>query len=129
MSYTAIVLFGLPYMGSPFRQTPFNPPSCQFSLDFPIFLDDPHDNMSSSSCFTDIHVRDFVHEVRHDPSRPGYDSALQLHSDVNIPPVQGEELSDDVDVKSVPTLVRFFVTNGQADLFLCLRERSILCRW
>jgi len=81
------------------------------------YLSDLQCNVSSSSNFNDIHIRDFIHEVRHDPSRPGYGSALQLHSDVNIPPVQGEELSDDIDVRPIPTLIRFFAADGQAGLF------------
>ena len=124
MGYTGVVRFGLSTLGSLYGLS--LPPDsfhfsimtilALFSIKFSIFLDNLQGDMSSSS-FTDIHVRDFVHEVRPDPTRPGYDSALQLHSEVNIPPVQGEELSDDIDVKPVPTLIRFFVTNGQADLF------------
>jgi len=41
----------------------------------------------------------------------------QLHAGVNIPSVQGEELSDDINVKPVPSLIRFFASNGQAVLF------------
>jgi hypothetical protein len=55
----------------------------------------------STNCFTNIHVRDFVNEVARDPTRPGYDSALQLHSNVHVPSVQGEELSDDFDCRNI----------------------------
>src|SRR5467141_3904901 len=74
-------------------------------------------NMSSTNNFTDVHIRDFIEEVRRDPTRPGYDSALQLHADVNVPPVQGEELSDDVDFLPIPTLIRYFAPGGQVDLY------------
>ena len=36
---------------------------------------------------------------------------------MNISSVQGEELSDDIDVKPVPSLIRLFASTGQADLF------------
>jgi hypothetical protein len=73
--------------------------------------------MSSTNNFTNIHVRDFVNEVSRDPTRPGYDSALQLHTDINIPPVHGEELSDDFDIVPIPALIRFFAPTGQMDLY------------
>jgi len=41
---------------------------------------------------------------RRDPSRPTYDVALQLSASVNVPPIQGEELSDDFDIVKIPTL-------------------------
>lgn len=69
------------------------------------------------SSFTDFHLRDFVYEVRRDPSRPSYESALQLHLDINIPGVQGEERSDDVEVRPIPALVRYFAPAGQIDLY------------
>jgi hypothetical protein len=71
----------------------------------------------STNYFTNIHVRDFINQVARDPTRPGYDSALQLHSDVHIPSVQGEELSDDFDCKNIPTIIRFFAPAGQVDQF------------
>lgn len=51
--------------------------------------------MSTTNNFTDFHLRGFVIETGQDPTRPGYDSALQLKENINIPAVQGEELSDD----------------------------------
>lgn len=50
------------------------------------------------------YIRDFIHEVRPDPTRPGYDSAIQLHALVNVPEVHGEERSDDIDFTPVPAL-------------------------
>src|ERR1700719_4662384 len=49
--------------------------------------------------------RDFVNEVGRDPTRPEYDSALQLHSNVHVPSVQGGELSDNFDTRNIPTLI------------------------
>jgi hypothetical protein len=71
----------------------------------------------STNCFTNIHIRDFINEVGRDPTRPEYDSALQLHSNVHVPSVQGEELSDNFDTRNIPTLIRFFAPAGQVDQF------------
>ena len=57
----------------------------------------------SNNAFTNIHIRDFINEVGRDPTRPGYDSPT-LHSNMHIPSVQGEELSDDFDPKKYPYL-------------------------
>ena len=74
----------------------------------------------SANCFT---IRDFVNEVGRDPTRPEYDSALQLHSNVHVPSVQGEELSDDFDTRNIPTLIRFFAPAGQVDhIYNCSLE-------
>ncbi|KAN0073046.1 hypothetical protein V8E54_009160 [Elaphomyces granulatus] len=52
-----------------------------------------------------------------DPTRPGYDGALQLHSNLNIPPVQGEELSDDIDIVGIPALIRIFTGISSMDRY------------
>ena len=71
----------------------------------------------STNNFTDIHIRDFIHEVRPDPTRLGYDSAIQLHALINVPEVQGEERSDDVDFAPIPALIRFFAPSSRIDSF------------
>ncbi|KAN0083614.1 hypothetical protein V8E54_002702 [Elaphomyces granulatus] len=73
--------------------------------------------MATTNNFTNIHIRDFVQEIQHDPTRPGYDGALQLHSNLNIPPVQGEELSDDIDIVGIPALIRIFTGIGSRDRY------------
>ena len=63
--------------------------------------------MSTANNFTDFHLRDFVSETGRDPSRPSYDSAVQLTSSLNVPTNQ-EAVSDDFEVVRIPTLVRIF---------------------
>jgi hypothetical protein len=82
-----------------------------------LLLDGRISYMSTTNNFTDFHLRDFVTETGQNPTRSGYDSALQLKANVNIPAVQGEGLSDDFDIVCVPTLVRIFAGSGSADRF------------
>ena len=68
--------------------------------------------MSNTNNFTDVLIRDFIQEISRDPTRPGYDSVLQLRADINVPPVQG-----DVDFLPIPTLIRYFAPGGQVDQY------------
>lgn len=64
-----------------------------------------------------IHLRDFVEVVEPDPTRLDQQAAIQLQVALNIPPVQPDEQSDDLDVCPIPTLVRVFTLPGQLHLY------------
>jgi hypothetical protein len=64
-----------------------------------------------------IHLRDFIEEISNDPSRPDQGPALQIQITLNIPSVQPEEQSDDVDCSPIQTLIRFFTPAGRSHLY------------
>jgi hypothetical protein len=73
--------------------------------------------MSSSNNPAIIHLRDFVEAVGPDPTRLDQQAAIQLQIALNIPPVQPDEQSDDLDICSIPTLVRVYTLPGQSPLY------------
>jgi hypothetical protein len=67
-----------------------------------------------------------IEKVGVDPSRPDMSSALQLKTSLNIPPLQGEEHCDDIDILLVPTLIRLFCPAGQLHSF---QEEVFIYEW
>ena len=73
--------------------------------------------MSSTKCPAIIHLRDFVETVGPDPTRPDQQAAIQLQTVLNIPSLQPDEQSNDMEICPVPALVRIFTLLGQLHLY------------
>jgi hypothetical protein len=73
--------------------------------------------MSSTKCPAIIHLRDFVETVGSDPTRPDQQAAIQLQTVLNIPSLQPDEQSNDMEICPVPALIRIFTLPGQLHLY------------
>jgi hypothetical protein len=73
--------------------------------------------MLSSNNPAIIHLWDFVKAVGPDPTHLDQQAAIQLQIALNIPPVQPDEQSDDLDICSIPILVWVYTLPGQSYLY------------
>ena len=73
--------------------------------------------MLSTNGPTIIYLQDFVEAVRPDPTCLDQQAAIQLQTILNIPSLQPDEQSNDLEICPVPALVQIFILPGQLHLY------------